>query len=373
MIRIAIFSVSAGAGHVRAAQAIEATARAQFPEVEVVHVDLMTLVSAPFRKTYTDGYLKVVGSSPSLWGYLYARTDRRDVDSALNRMRQAVERLNTRRFTNTLRKLDPDVVICTHFLPAQLLSREIAKGAFAKPVWVQVTDFDLHASWIRERMTGYLAADDEVAWRMVDRGIPASTVHVTGIPVMPAFGQVLSRAECAAELGLDPGRLTVMLMAGSAGVTGIDDLVDRLLPLDDRLQLIALAGHNEQLLAALRRRAEHSSGRLVACGFTTTIERLMAASDVAVTKSGGLTTSECLAVGLPMIVVSPIPGQEEKNALFLLEHGAALQAGDASALAFRISRLIDDPTVLESLRRNAKALGKPDAGRHVIETVLGRL
>ena len=201
-------------------------------------------------------------------------------------------------------------------------------------------------------------------------GIPAGTVHVTGIPVMPVFGQPISRAECAAELGLDPARPTIALMAGSAGVTGIDNLVDRLLPIDERLQVIALAGRNESLLASLRRRAERFPGRLVASGFTTTIERLMAASDVVVTKSGGLTTSECLAMGLPMIVVSPIPGQEERNALFLLEHGAALQADDASALAFRISRLIREPKTLAALRRNARSLGKPDAGRHVIETVL---
>ncbi|MEI7745076.1 MAG: glycosyltransferase [Chloroflexota bacterium] len=370
MTKIAVFSVSAGAGHVRAAQAIEASARLHFPEIEIVHIDLMTLVSAPFRKTYADGYLQVVEHSPTFWGYLYAKTDRRDVDSALNRMRQAVERLNTRRFKKWLRENDPDIVICTHFLPAQLLARDIRKGSFTKPVWVQVTDFDLHGSWIHDNMTGYLAADEEVAWRMIDRGIPAGTVHVTGIPVMPVFGQPISRAECAAELGLDPARPTIALMAGSAGVTGIDNLVDRLLPIDERLQVIALAGRNESLLASLRRRAERFPGRLVASGFTTTIERLMAASDVVVTKSGGLTTSECLAMGLPMIVVSPIPGQEERNALFLLEHGAALQADDASALAFRISRLIREPKTLAALRRNARSLGKPDAGRHVIETVL---
>ncbi|HYO44547.1 MAG TPA: glycosyltransferase [Candidatus Limnocylindrales bacterium] len=370
--RIAIFSVSAGAGHVRAAQAIEAAAGAWFPEVEATHVDVLTLVSRAFRKTYADGYLQVVARGPAVWGYLYTRTDRAATESRLNRVRQAIERLSTRRFEARLRELDPDIVICTHFLPAQLLSRMLRKGTFDRPVWVQVTDFDFHASWIHERMTGYLAADEGIGRRMVERGIPPEAIRVTGIPVMPVFGSAPRREACAAELGLDPSRPTVLLLAGSAGVTSIGALVDRLLPLDERLQIIALAGRSESMLADLRRRAAAAPGRLVPLGFTSTIERVMACADVAVTKPGGLTTSECLALGLPMIVVSPIPGQEERNAAFLLANGAGLQADSAEELAGHVSGLLAEPARLASLAANARRLGRPDAGRRVVEAVLGR-
>ena len=368
--RVAIFSVSAGAGHVRAAQAIEAAANAWFPGVEATHVDVLSLVSRAFRKTYADGYLQVVGRGPALWGYLYSRTDRVATESTVNRLRETIERLNTRRFAAKLRELDPDVVICTHFLPAQLLSRMIRKGTFGRPVFVQVTDFDFHASWIHERMTGYLAADEGIGRRMAERGIPPEAINVTGIPVMPVFGEAWSREACAAELGLDPARRTVLLLAGSAGVTAIGGLVDRLLPLDERLQIVAVTGRNTALLADLRRRAEAVPDRLLPIGFTTTIERVMACADVAVTKPGGLTTSECLAMGLPMIVVSPIPGQEERNAQFLLANGAGLRADSAEELAGHVAGLLAEPERLASLAANARRLGRPDAARRVLETVL---
>jgi processive 1,2-diacylglycerol beta-glucosyltransferase len=191
--RIAIFSVSAGSGHVRAAQAIQAAAELWYPDVDVVHVDLMELVPKLFRTIYTGTFIKLIEQHPALWGYLYDRTDREKTDSSLSRLRSTIETLNTRKLKNVLNDISPDHVICTHFLPAQLLSRRIRKGKFLKPVWVQVTDFDMHTLWIQKGMSGYLAAHDELAWRMSERGIPAEHVHVTGIPIMPVW--IVNEAE----------------------------------------------------------------------------------------------------------------------------------------------------------------------------------
>jgi processive 1,2-diacylglycerol beta-glucosyltransferase len=369
-VKIVLISVSAGAGHVRAAQALQAAAEKWYPGVETVHIDLMDLVPKLFRKVYAETYLKIVERHPAVWGYLYDRSDQEKADSTLNRLRIAVERLNTRDLSRVLKEINPDHVICTHFLPAQLLSRQTAKGTFRKPVWVQVTDFDLHALWVHEHMRGYFAANDEVAWRMANRGVPRETIHLTGIPVMPVFGESRSRSECARELGLDPQRKTILMMSGGAGIGGIETLAERLLTLDEDFQLVALAGRNERLLEELQRLAARTPGKLMPMGFTRTIERVMAASDLAVSKPGGLTTSECLATGLPMIVISPIPGQEERNADYLLENGAALKACGASALAYRVRKLLNDPDLLRTLRENALALGRPDAARSVLDIVL---
>lgn len=369
--KLVIFSVSAGAGHLRAAQALVATAKRCCPDLEAVHVDLMELVPQLFKKVYADSYLKVVERHPALWGYLYDKSDHEKADSGLNKLRRAIERLNTRKLAGLLRELQPDYVICTHFLPAELLSRKIRNGKLNIPVWVQVTDFDVHALWIQQQMNGYFAAHEEVAWRMAERGIPADTIHVTGIPIMPAFDQQYDRATCAAEFGLDPNRTTLLMMSGGMGVGGIGQLADRLLQLKGDFQIVALAGRNEKLLTDLKVLAMQHPGRLFPLGFINVIERVMAASDLAITKPGGLTTSECLAVGLPMIVVSPIPGQEERNADFLLENGAALKACDAGALAWRVQHLLDNPQRLAQLRQNALHCGRPDAARRVLATVLG--
>lgn len=369
---VVVLSVSAGAGHVRAAQALQAAAERWYESVKVVHIDVMELVSRLFRKVYAETYIDVVERHPAFWGYLYALTDREPTDSSMSQLRAAIEHLNTRKLGQALRDSAPDHVICTHFLPAQLLSRQRGKGDFRRPVWVQVTDFDVHALWVHQHLTGYFAASDEVAWRMVERGIPAGNVHVTGIPIMPAFGETLSRAACAAELGLDPAKTTLLMMSGGAGIGGIERLAERLLRLDRDFQLVALAGRNEQLLDRLRAIAVHHPSRLYPLGFTRTIERVMAVADLAITKPGGLTTSECLAVGLPMIVISPIPGQEERNADYLLENGAALKACDEGALSYRVDRLLSEPSLLVALRANAHRLGRPDAARAVLDKVLGK-
>lgn len=370
-MKIAMLSVSAGAGHVRAAQALAAAAERLGQEVEAVHIDVMELVPRLFRKLYADSYLKLLDLSPTLWGALYRHTDVPRPTSVGSKLRQAIERLNTRKLISRLEELAPDAVICTHFLPAQLLSRLIRKQQWSAPVWVQVTDYDVHGMWIHDHCAGYFAADPEIGWRMQDRGIPAARIHCTGIPIHPVFAEKRARVECARELGLDPAKPTLLMMSGGFGVGAIDELAERLLRIPGNLQIIALAGRNASLLAKLQKVAAQHPGRLFPQGFTRTIERVMACADVAITKPGGLTSSECLATGLPMIVISPIPGQEERNADFLLEHGAAMKACDAAALDFRVRQLLAEPQRLAAMRAAAQAIGKPHAARDVLRVVMG--
>jgi processive 1,2-diacylglycerol beta-glucosyltransferase len=369
MTTIAILSVSAGAGHLRAAEALKVAAEAR--GLNAVHIDLMEHVPKLFRKIYAESYLKVVDRHPALWGYLYHTADKQKPDSTLTRLRMALERLNTRSFVKHLEALAPDQVVCTHFLPAQILSRLIAKKRFAKPVWTVVTDFDVHALWVHPHLTGYCAAAEEIAWRMRDRGLKDTHIAVTGIPIMPAFSQTLDRATCAREAGLDPHKTTFLMMSGGFGVGAIDQLAERLLAIPADFQLIALAGRNAELLARLQELSAKHPGRLLAQPFTRTIERLMACADLAISKPGGLTTSECLAVGLPMLVISPIPGQEERNADYLLENGAGLKAHDAAGLDYRVREILKSPERLAAMRANARRLGRPDAAQRVLAEVMG--
>jgi processive 1,2-diacylglycerol beta-glucosyltransferase len=367
--RILVLSVSAGAGHVRAAQALCAAAELEFPDLDVTHVDVMDLVSQGFRALYADSYIKLVEKMPLAWAFLYQSTDRRSSRSPIDELRRRIQRLNTRKLDDELTRVAPHAVVCTHFLPAELLSHRIRKGRPTPPVWVQVTDFDVHGLWIHPHMTGYCVANHEIAARIVARGIAPEQACVTGIPIMPQFSRKLSRVECAAELGIDAHKRTLLMMSGGAGVGGIESLAERLVGLDHDLQIIALAGCNETLLAALQRIAARHPGRLFPMAFTRTIERAMAAADVAITKPGGLTTSECLAMQLPMIVISPIPGQEERNADFLLEAGAALKAIDAAALEYKVRLLLDEPQRLAAMRESMRLKARPNAAADVLRLI----
>jgi processive 1,2-diacylglycerol beta-glucosyltransferase len=364
--RLLILSVSAGAGHVRAAQALEAAAKAAAPPFDATHVDLLSLVPKEFKKLYGEKYIALVEKSPQLWSWLYSKTDRSSRDSLIGKLKRAAEKLNTRQLWVEIGKYAPDAILCTHFLPVELLSRARAKGRKTPPVWVQVTDFDVHALWVHPHVDHYCVASDEVAFRLADRGVPRERISVTGIPVMPQFSAPLERAACAAELGVDPKKFTVLMMAGGAGVGSLDELATRLLALPGELQLIALAGRNADLLKKLQALAKKHPGKLFPLGFTTTVERVMTTADLVVTKPGGLSVSECLAKRRPMLLVSPIPGQEERNADYLLEAGAAVKAIDGATLAYKLERLRADPARLAAMSEAAHRIATPQAARDVI-------
>lgn len=369
MPRILVLSVSAGAGHVRAAEALVA-ARSMHGDVEMRHVDVLDVVPASFRAIYAEFYMRLVEHAPQLWSWLYDKTDRTPRNAWLSRVRRAVERVNTRALRDLIDAFAPDAIVCTHFLPAELLSRRIARGSTLPPVFVQVTDFDLHRLWVQPGLAGYLLANDEVAFRLREALPDQRAVAINGIPIMPAFSQAHDRAACARELGIDPARRTVLLMTGGAGTAGGAAMVERLLSIKDDFQIVALAGRNAELLDRYQSLARNASTRMLALGFTTNVDRIMACADIAVTKPGGLSTSECLAMALPMLLIAPIPGQEERNASHLLEQGAALLAHDPTALEYRLRALFAEPARLEAMRTRCIALRRPHAARDALAHVL---
>jgi processive 1,2-diacylglycerol beta-glucosyltransferase len=341
-------------------------------DADAIHLDAMAFVTPRLRKVYTDLYILLIKRAPGLWRHVYRLSNEARPYGWVNRLRRWIERRDSRQLVREIAALAPDVVICTHFQPAEILSQQIAAGALACPVWVQVTDFDLHRMWIHPHIAGYFAANDEVAFRMRSQGVPPHRIHITGIPIMSAFAVPLDRGECARAIGLDPALMTFLLMGGGAGLGGLCAVAERLLAIPGNFQLIVLAGKNVAELDALQRLALRHPGRLAAQGYTDKVERLMACADLAITKPGGATTAECLALGLPMVVNAPIPGQEEHNANFLLEHGAALKAFDLPTLEYRLRYLMAHPGKLAAMRVRARALGRPHAALHVLETVLNQ-
>ncbi|WP_307168035.1 MULTISPECIES: glycosyltransferase [unclassified Massilia] len=368
--RILVLSVPAGAGHTRAAEAIRASASAVPGIAEVIHLDATAYATPRLRQVYADLYIMLVRRAPAVWSWVYDYTNTAAPDGWAHRLRRRIEQRDCAPLLAKIAALRPDAIVCTHFLPAEILSREVADGMLRCPVWVQVTDFDLHRMWVHRHMAGYFAGNDEVAFLMEKHGIARDGIHVTGIPVMPTFTCRPDRAACARELGIDPGRMTFLLMGGGAGLGGLSTLAQRLLAIPGQFQLIALAGRNAAELTALQRLAAAYPGRLVPQGFTDKVERLMACADVAITKPGGATTAECLALGLPMIVNASIPGQEERNANFLLEHGAAMKAFDAPSLEYRVRYLMAHPAELDTMRARALALGRPHAAAAVLAAIL---
>ena len=372
MKRILILSVSAGQGHVRAAEALAAgTARWFGDQAEARHVDLMDLTPPWFRTAYKGAYLKFVNSFPSLWGLLYNRTDNDRAEGVMGQLRRRLESQVSKSLLKIINEYAPDILVSTHFLPGQVLARWQRKER-VKPIphWIVVTDFLAHRFWLEPGQTGYFTATEESAFTMRRRGLENERIFVTGIPIMPEFSDQYIREESAAAFGLTPDRTTVLLMGGGEGVGVLKDLAAELAGLKAEFQLAVLTGKNKKLLSDLTQTAQEHPGRLVPLGFTTEMPRLLNAVDLVISKPGGLTTSECLALGKPMIAVSPIPGQEEVNCDYLLENGAAWKAMTFSGLIYKTQKMLDDSSTLERLGRNALSLGRPLAAKDILATVL---
>ena len=368
---ILVLSVSAGAGHVRAAHALCAAA-VDLP-FDTVHIDVMDCVPRWFRHMYTDVYVRLVGKFPHVWGWLYRHMQRAQPSDRIEALRRAFERTQTRALVKKIASLAPDAIICTHFLPAELLAHLPALHRPHCPIWIQITDFDVHRIWIQPAVAGYLAGTDEVAFRLRAAGVAAAAIHVTGLPVMREFALPSDRRQCAGSLGLDPSHQTVLLMGGGAGTGELVEIAQRLLSIDPALQLIVLTGRNLRLLLELAPLAVANADRLVVHGQTAQVERFMACADLIVTKSGGLTSAECLAAGLPMVINAPIPGQEERNADYLVEQGVAMKAIDPVTVEYRVRLLLADSDRLARMAVCARVNARPDAAAAVLKIVGAQL
>jgi len=365
--RLMVLSVSAGNGHVRAANAIVAHARADYPSLTVRHHDVLKLVPRWFSKVYSDMYMALAHRLPEAWGWLYRTTDASSDKPWNVRLRRLLQAFVAKRLLTEIHRFQPDIIICTHFLPAEMLSDIRFKQKITCPLWVQVTDFDLHHIWMQPAVTGYFVANDELAYRLYAQGMPSARVVVSGIPLMPGFSSAPDRGSACAALGLDPRCTTVLLMSGGAGAGLQESLVQSLLAQHAALQVIVLTGRNQGLHNTLRTIEAFYPTRLRVIGYTNEVHRLMACADLAITKPGGLSTSECLAMGLPMLLVNPIPGQEERNAAWLIQEGAAVRADDPATLQFRLQRLLSDQPRLAAMRSRARALAKPSAANDVLQ------
>lgn len=369
--KVLILSASAGAGHVRAAQAIERAFSAMKAAAEVRHVDTLDYTNKLFHSLYSKAYIEIVNKAPDLLGWLYDRLDKPWKHESI---RLAFDKLNTRPFVKLLEEYDPEITICTHFLPAEIISWLKAKKRLACRQAIVITDFDAHAMWLCHYYEHYFVALEETRAHLENLGIPADKITVSGIPIDPVFAEPKDKTAMREKHGLRQNRTTILISAGGFGVGPIKTLITSLLALRHPAQLVVICGHNkelkrksDQLAAGLP--AEHPVA-LKVIGYTYEMDEYMAASDMVVGKPGGLTTAEALAKGLVFVVVNPIPGQEERNSDHLLEEGVAIRCNNPPILAYKIDRLLDDPSRFGAMKASALQLARPNAASDIVSKLL---
>lgn len=368
--RIDVLTASVGAGHTRAAEAVaEALAASHLrnellaPRVSVV--DVLDDASAWFSLGYGKGYVACAERLPTFVGWSYERLDR---PWTAARLRPWVQRRALRRLARSLRDDPPDAIVVTHFLAAEFVAAMKRRGELRCPLAVVVTDVHPHALWLHRGVDCYFVADRGAAEYLRSIGQPVgldpAAVVDSGIPIDARFGTPLDRSMERRELGLELDRPVLLVSTGGLGLGRVDDAVEALHDLPSRAQLVVVCGRNDALRGRLERR---SLPGVRVLGFTTRMPELMAAADLCVGKPGGLTSSECLARALPMVIVDALPGQEERNAERLLEIGAAVRCRDLATLRWKVQQLLEDPARLRRLRVAAGSNARPRAAAVVAE------
>jgi processive 1,2-diacylglycerol beta-glucosyltransferase len=370
--RVLLLSASSGAGHLRAAQALE-KALAERGDSCVEHIDAMKYASKLFQKLYHQTYVSLARRAPDILGILYDRTDKPWNPPS---PRLAIDRLNVQPMIRLLKRVQPDLCIATHFLPSEILAWLIAKNKLRARNAIVVTDYDVHALWLCRTVDRYYVALPESAEYLAAIGIPREKVRITGIPIDPLFAKPANRDEARKHFGLDLHHPVVLVAAGGEGVGPVEQLVRGLLEVRCNWQIVAIAGKSEKMRKRLEELSRQAGTlakgfpRLHPVGFTTEMDQYMATADVMVGKAGGLTTSEALARGLPMVLIDPIPGQEERNADHLLEAGAAIRCNNPPVVAWKVASLLDDIARLQQMREAARRMARPDAAAEIVEDAL---
>src|SRR5271167_2212661 len=236
--RVLLLSASSGAGHVRAAQALEKAFAAR-GDCAVEHIDTIQYVSKLFQRVYDKAYISMVRRAPELMGVLY---DRLDQPWHHPRRRLAMDRLNTGPMIRMLKRVQPDLCVATHFLAAEIVAWLIAKKKLRTHNAIVVTDYDVHAMWLCRTVDRYYVAIDEAAEYLEHIGVPREKGRVTGITVDPIFSKPLERGDARKHFDLDPHAPTILVAAGGYGVGPVEQLVGSLLDLQRPWQIVAIAG-----------------------------------------------------------------------------------------------------------------------------------
>ncbi|MBV8099077.1 MAG: glycosyltransferase [Verrucomicrobia bacterium] len=365
--RVLIMSTSAGTGHVRAGEALTKAFRGDPRVGEVVHSDALHFTNKLFRDFYSKLYARLVQTAPDFLGWWYKQSDE---PWKTDGMRLMLDRLNTGPLVKFIRKFDPHITVCTHFMPAGIISDLIAKDRLDAHLSIVVTDLDFHAMWLSRMFHRYFVAIDETRAHLEMLGLPTDRITVSGIPIDPEFASPIDRVGTRQNYRLHPTRPTLLLSAGALGVGPAEFLVDRLKQLRNKVQTLVVCGRNIETRDRVQRAVGYDNENFQVFGYTDRMPDLMKISDLFIGKPGGLTSAEALTCGLPMVIVSPIPGQEERNSDHLLEDGVAVKCNEMTTVPYKIDSLLDNPERLNQMRNRAYALSRPDAARLIVETLV---
>ncbi len=373
MARILVLYASGGIGHRRAAQALVKAFQQRGAE-EVQIEDALDHGATIYRQLYTGFYHELSEKAPALWEYAYHLTDKTEKDDThfVNELRIFLDRLAVTELDELVSAFKPDAIVCTHFLPMHVLGHYKQKDKLRVPLYGVVTDYTGNAKWVCPEIDHYYVAVPKTAQMLVERGAEESRITITGIPIDPAITEPKDSPSMRQKHQIE--RAPVITLIGSAlNVERVRHMVMNLLTCGLSGTLFVVAGRNYELQDTLTDLQSTPTLDLRVLGFVDYLDDLITASDLIITKSGGLIVSEIMARHTPMVVIDPIPGQEHWNADYIVSVGAGVQVRVAEMVPETVQNILSDPQRLRLLRDNARKAARPQAAFTIADAVFESL
>ncbi|MDF2522477.1 MAG: Monogalactosyldiacylglycerol synthase [Clostridiales bacterium] len=362
---VLLLSVSTGDGHLKAAEAIRENIEMNFPKSRTLIVDTFKYVHPFIDKLIVGSYINILKKTPQVYGKLY---DFSENDDNIIDLSMAVNKLFSYRLEKLINDFKPSIIVCTHPFPLQMLSNLKRKNKINVPVVAIVTDFFAHPLWLQYNIEAYVVAHEKMKYEMSLLGMDENIIHALGIPVTKNFLHKKNKYALLKKLGFDQ-KLTLLIMGGSMGFGEIKDIFLQMLDCNKDIQIIVVTGRNTRLKEELDLHAANSSKKVRIFSYTDMIADLMDISDFIITKPGGMTISEALVKKLPLLLSSPIPGQEERNAQFLINNGAAIRMQKGDNVENFLRQINDNPSRFIHMKETAKSLSRPKAAQNTVDLI----
>ncbi len=365
--RFILMYISEISGHHSATIAIEKTLKTLAPDTQTLNINAFNYTNPVSERIVNRIYMGVIRRTPGVWKYLY---DNPKIVRRVERLKKNLHKFNSPKMKKLFDQFKPDAVICTQAFPCGMVADYKTLSGSNLPLIAVLTDYIPHSFWVYDKVNYYIVPAKEVGQNLVNKGVPREKVLELGIPFDPKFNRISEKKEVLNKLRLHPALTTLLIMGGGQGLGPIKSIVRSLEKAKNNLQMIIVCGTNKKLYNSLKRKIRKFRKSIALFGFIDNINELMDASDIIITKPGGITTAEALAKKIPMIIVKPIPGQEASNAAYLTLSGTAIEIDELKEIIPVIEKLLDEPEMLKRMREAAGAIAKPNASFDIAKLLL---
>lgn len=369
--KVLIFHVPLGAGHAMAAKALVEAFALKYPQIEVKSIDAFSFLFKKLGRIIPKGYNYVTTNIPILWKWAYDFHNDRIRSDFVNHTSKIIYKKAY--FIDFIKDYNPDFIIATNPFCLPIISKTKEKKLMDIPLANVCTDFGFHSLWYDKNINYYFVSTEEIKKALVEHGANPSSIKITGVPVSPKIIKTLNKKEIIKKLGFDFHKPILLIVGGRIKYGKLLKIVQGVAGVNN-IQIIIVAARDEILFNKLQKfQIEKKYHSVRVFGFIKNLDEYMSASDLILTKAGGLTMAECIVKGLPMLIPDIIPGQEQDNVNYGVENGFAIREKNTKKIIEVILNLFSDKKKLSLMKESCKKLAKPNAAEEIADFIISKI